>query len=754
MELVEMFQIIEPILGHELEQEQNRVIDFIDGPLWVVAGPGSGKTEVLVIRTLKLIFVDEINPKSIIVTTFTEKAAKNLFDRILNYATAIFERYPELEQQIDIHSLRIGTLHSLCNDIMIEYRYPEYENYRLLDDIEQYLFIYDHSSLIRDSPRNDEPSIYLPLWIRFDYLFRGFDPRTGYSGWTNRNYPPNRWKRTDAAILLFNRIVEDMIDIDRMRDVGNGLDLLYSAYIEYINILEAHNRCDFSHLQSKFLTFLNSEFGRLFLNGDNSERHPGISYIMVDEYQDTNPIQEAIYLKLAEGTNNLCVVGDDDQALYRFRGGTVDCMVTFDLACQRAWGTNIHVYRVFLNANHRSHNQIVDYYDTYIRSFPSMELEGARVSEKPRLVSRKIIIENYPVVGYITGRTIPITADNFADFVNGLLENNIIQRPSQCVLLMRSVRENKTNAGPFSQALRQRGIIPYNPRSRTFLEQEEIKAMLGAILCILDPTQNALNSIRNRAPGIVTMVNNWITEYRHIEQNNRELGQYVLDSVNCIGAIPRNTWLKENILEIFYRILRYSPFDNWQNDPERSYRLGKLTKLLETYAAIPYLDSPGSNRGDLKTSSTSDGEISFRWRQNFYYSLVGLLVSQGVNDPEDEGLICPPDRFPIMTVHQAKGLEFPFVFVYGLNKVPNPNEIDSSILVENELSAFRHNPPFIEFNGFEKAEHDLIRFYYVAYSRPQYALIHIVPSTHFSKPGYGFSSHNPREFARTINRLI
>ena len=66
--------------------------------------------------------------------------------------------------------------------------------------------------------------------------------------------------------------------------------------------------------------------------------YPGIEYVMVDEYQDTNPIQEQIYLTLTNNApHNFCVVGDDDQALYRFRGGTVDCMVTFDQKCFHEW---------------------------------------------------------------------------------------------------------------------------------------------------------------------------------------------------------------------------------------------------------------------------------------------------------------------------------------------------------------------------------------------------------------------------------
>jgi DNA helicase-2/ATP-dependent DNA helicase PcrA len=745
MTFQDMVQIIEPVLGHSLDREQLNVINHDRGPLWIVAGPGSGKTEVLVVRTLKLIFVNDINPKSVIITTFTEKAAKNLFDRILNYANYIFQNNPGLEQQIDLQSLRIGTLHGLCNDIMLEYRYPEYENYRLLDDVEQYLFIYEHSDLVKDTSNS-----YLPFWIDFDFLVDGYDPITNNSGWNDRSRSPNKWKKTNAAIKLFNRIVEDSIDLSRMRNGGTVWGLLCNAYDDYLQKLEDNRRCDFAHLQKKFLNFLNSQLGSLFLNGDSSDRHPGVKYVMVDEYQDTNPIQEAIYLKLAENTHNLCIVGDDDQALYRFRGGTVDCMVTFDQACNRCWSVPADQVRrslSFLNANYRSHPNIVNYYDAYIRSFPAMGLNGARVTGKPSLDPRSRISGDHPAVAYITGRTIEITANNFAEFVSNLLANNIIQQPNQCVLLMRSVKETARNALHFANALRNRNILPYNPRSRTFLQQEEIMIVLGAFVSIVDPNLSALNTVMGT--GIQQMVRGWIREYQRVTPTSPELVSYVNGSIREINTKPVDTWINVNILEIFYRILAHEPFATWENDPERSYRLGKLSKIFETYASIPYLNSPGSNRGNLKTSTTARGEISFRWRQNFYYSLTGLLVSEGVNDPEEEEIISPPDRLPIMTVHQAKGLEFPFVFVYGLNQNSGP---DSSVLLEDALSRFRQNPPFVSFTPGQRAEQDLIRFYYVAYSRAQYALIHLVPGAHF-KNGFGFMNRDTGRFLQAVQQI-
>ncbi len=739
-----MLDLIKPLLGHNLDPEQRKVVECRDGLVWVVAGPGSGKTEVLVIRTLVLLFVDEINPNSIIVTTFTEKAANNLFNRIINYSNLIFKTYPNLEQQIDIYALRIGTLHSLCHEIMQEFKYPEYENYRLLDDLEQGLFIHEHSILVKEKTNR-----FLPLWEFFSFFFDGWDPVSGFQGWKNHSFLPNRWRRANAGISLFDRVIEDMLDLDKMAKSGSPWDLLVEAYNDYKNCLESHKRCDFAHVQQKFLKFLETPLGQQFFNGqDDLQHHPGIRYVMVDEYQDTNPIQETIYLKLIQKHKNLCIVGDDDQALYRFRGGTVDCMVTFDLACQREWGIQPKtINKYFLNGNYRSHPKIVQYYDEYITSFKEMQLPQARVSGKPKLLPQSSISGDYPSVAYIRGDTIPLTAADFAQFVKDLIKNGIIEQPNQCVLLMRSVKETKFNAKPFADALRNVGISPYNPRSRTFLEQDEIKLALGAFISIIDPKLKGLAAVIG-SKGVKELVNKWITFFQKTIPSYPELQNYVNQSIINISKRSTNEWLDVNILEVYYRILAHQPFSTWQSDPEITYRLGRLTQILEAYSSIPFPNKPGSNRGDLKTSSTNVGEISFNWREGFYYSLAGLFVSSGLNDPEDEALICPPGRFPILTVHQAKGLEFPFVFVYGLNDDVN---IDSSIKLEEKFIPFRKNPPFVNIKMEDKAAQDRIRFYYVAYSRAMYALIHLVPEVH--KTGFGFLGQDLKKFKLKVKKI-
>ena len=229
MNLDEMLTIIEKQSDRQLNDEQKAVITHGSGPLWVIAGPGSGKSEVLVLRCLKLACIDEVAPKSIILTTFTKKAAKNIQDRLMIYKNYL-DQVDESLRKIDLFQVRVGTLHSLCNDIMQEYRYVEYQNYRLLDDIDQSLFVYEQSDLASSQPPED---VYLPLWQHFYFLAQKYNPLRGNRWVPDADYLPHRWIRTGAAVQLFDRIVQDQIDVSQMQAKGGIWATLADAYERY-----------------------------------------------------------------------------------------------------------------------------------------------------------------------------------------------------------------------------------------------------------------------------------------------------------------------------------------------------------------------------------------------------------------------------------------------------------------------------------------------------------------------------------------
>jgi DNA helicase-2/ATP-dependent DNA helicase PcrA len=558
MTLVELLTIIfPPGQPNRPTPEQEAILRHPQGPGWVLAGPGSGKTEVLTLLVLRLLYVENdpvqfarVPPESIFVTTFTEKAARNLEDRISHYRNQIIAQRPALSA-IDTSKLRLGTLHGLCNDLLQEFRAPNYQNVRLMDELEANMFVYEHVSIV-DDPNDLRDR---PFWTHFAYLFslQQWQPT-----WT---YLPSKWNMAAALVKLFNRIVEDRVSVSGMRAAGSQWTRLADLYNEYAAKLQAEHRCDFSHLQLRFLEFLQTPLGRQFRDGDPGDNTAGIAWVLVDEYQDTNLIQEDIYLTLANrAPHNVVVVGDDDQALYRFRGGSVECMVTFDQACRVYLGVLPgSVARYPLVANFRSHPGIVSFCNSYIRAFASMALPGARVPNKPALISRSLITGTHPSVGQLRATSMNELVDKFADTVRDLVSNGVVQDYNQCCLLLKSTRESPNNAQKYVAALRARGIPVYNPRNKGFLEQEEVLGLLGALLAITDSQGR---HVPQRPQDLSDLVANSRGEYARLATANPRLAQYAARANASIAARP-GAFLTANLQELVYYVMSLPPFDGW-----------------------------------------------------------------------------------------------------------------------------------------------------------------------------------------------
>ena len=697
--LPELIAGIEAKNGFALDQAQKDAIGYGQGPLLIAAGPGTGKTEVLVARCLKFICCDGVDPGSIILTTFTEKAATNLEDRLAEALLSLSQQYPQITA-IDPSGLRIGTLHGLCNRILQEYRYTEYQNLRLLDEMETALLIH------RLVERNVDGGVKADIENQFGYIFG-----------RNPNRSKSRWDWSLALMTLFNRLIEDQVDLGRLQAAGGPWDALHQAYQIYDQELDGAYSCDFAHLLRHFLEFLGTGQGNTFLEGSGDVRPP-LTHVLVDEYQDTNPIQESIYFRLCDALpHNITVVGDDDQALYRFRGGTVECMVGFSSLCQTRWNINPKV--VYLSDNHRSDEDIVKWCNDYIGSFPQMALPNVRISHKPPLSSSLGRTGTHPAVGLIRKGTVGACAAEVANLTRDLLANGVIQDYSQCVLLLRSAQNSAHYAGPYQAALEAQNIPVYNPRSKDYLEQAEVAQCLGAFVRIIDPQLNHLQAVLGRS---ASLVQNWVDEYDALAPNSIELADYVSNGAGAVRAKGTGELITADTPTILYRILSHQPFVGYQANPERDLRLSKLTRLFEAFCA--------QYGRQLRTDDIVAGELPGWWYGNFYYGLCGYLAQERLNDDEDEDVVCPTGYFPIMTVHQAKGLEFEFVFVGNLGI----SVWDSSAHhLEQDLRPFRHNPPAVVHPIADAQWHDDIRQHFVAYSRAKFALVLVASNSQIRK---------------------
>jgi DNA helicase-2/ATP-dependent DNA helicase PcrA len=610
--------------------------------------------------------------------------------------------------------MRIGTLHSLCNDILQEYRYPKYQNVRLLNDVEQHLFTYREALIAKHED--------LAFWMQFAHAV---------PDWRDKQYSPNKWKRVKASVTLFNHVVEDRVDVQEMLLAGGYWATLAKCYQQYAQALQDNYRCDFAHLQSCFLEFLTSPAGQRFLEGDGKNQPP-LRHILVDEYQDTNPIQERIYLALAnQKPYNITVVGDDDQALYRFRGGNVSCMVNFDQACMAALGESPH--KIQLAQNYRSHSDIVDFFNRYITSFSEMTAQGVRAPGKNPVKAASSITGSYDAVSWLTRKKAGELPDAIVDLVkNHLIGDGIITDYSQCVLLVRSAKDSERNAGPFIAAFEQQGIPVYNPRSKSFMESEEVQCLLAALVEVIDRKHTFSSDYKDSKgqPFLwVATVQGWLHTLNTVRRNSRfstkQLDDYLKHSnVNLpnLCASNKGIFLNLNLLEIIYRILALEPFRTWKQDAVSKQRLSKVTRLFDGYHSFK-LDGLRSN------ASGTDLDQSFL--NQFYWMFISYLIEAGIDDDEDEEVIVPQGYLPIMTIHQAKGLEFPFVFVAQLGQNKG---VGSAQILERDLAPFRKNlytritrdPQLL-------AVEDDIRLLYVAYSRAQYGLILVGTPDHIKK---------------------
>jgi DNA helicase II / ATP-dependent DNA helicase PcrA len=733
MTITELLNTLFPSTGSfQIAPDKERIISHPQGPAWVLAGPGSGKTEVLTVLALRLLYVEgdpaqskRVAPESILITTFTEKAARNLEDRIAQKRAVVVAARPELES-IDVSKLRVGTLHGLCNDLLQEFRAPNYQNVRLMDEFEQSLFIYEQSSIVK----TPNPPTDLPFWTDFEYLFSAREWKSTYGN------VPSKWAATGALMKLFNRVVEDRVSMPAMRAKGGSWARLADLYDEYVAALLAEHRCDFAHLQLRFLEFLQSPLGQHFRDGNATQGQPGVQWVLVDEYQDTNLIQEEIYLTLAKRKPyNVVVVGDDDQALYRFRGGSVECMVTFDQACHAFLGVMpVSVATFPMTDNFRSHPAVVTFCNDYITAFPAMKTKGARVPGKPPLIPASNISGNYRAVGQLRAAKTGGLAARFAELVDDLVANRIVQDYSQCCLLLRSAKESPQNALPYVSALQARGISVYNPRNKAFLEQEEVLGLLGAIFAVLDPAgRNVPSDPRN--PRAFQVIRDFVAgcqaQYAQMVATNAALRKYVDGCQKSLANHP-GEYLTASLQDVVYYLLALPPFDSWQADPVRRVRMARLTALFEAFVSMPVPGKPNLSRGSLRASSANPGEVVDGWSRSFYHLFIGYLSRAGLDEAEDEDEICPPGRVPIMTMHQSKGLQFPFVFVGHMGQ---NWEASATHRLETEFGQFPGNPAraFPRLPEDTRAELDLIRQYYVAYSRAEYALILMGTNQQFSK---------------------
>lgn len=635
-----------PELEHN--KEQCNAVFNTDEPTLIIAGPGTGKTFTLVLRTLFIILSERAKPSEIILSTFTEKASFELRDRL-----SLFSK--KLGVKIDLHELKTGTLHSICEDFISSHlkKTPLNKNFTVLDDLTSQLFINENFKQIVEPHKIGER--FFGKWL-------------------------GKWKTIKYLTDYFNKITEELIDIKKLsKSKDEFLNCLGDAYSKYQQLLFEKNKVDFAFLQKiLYDLLLDSEV--------NKKITSQIKYVLIDEYQDTNYIQEQIALKLSKSHKNICVVGDEDQSLYRFRGATVRNILEFPEKF-----ANCKIIKLL--SNYRSHEKIIDHCNTFIESVnwhSDDKKKYFRFPNKSVNVAKSTISPDYPAIFSIWVESEKEEASRFADLVEFLLKNKIIQDPSDVALLLRSVRIDYS--GPFIDALSKKNIKAFCPRARAYFENEEVKLAVACYALIFGFIDEDLNGYEHRLV---------------IEDGFQSLSPFIGTPLASFVKITSQEFLKlreketldKNVADYLYQLFAYKPFSDYLKDENKARNLSIFSSLLNTF--ILYYHFP---------VITAKNKLAVKY--NLFNSFLNLLFNSGQNEFEDDENPIPKGYVQIMTIHQSKGLEFPVIVVGSLDK-----RFSVGKEIDRILSPYFHREQFEPENRVTSFDH--ARAYYVAFSRAQ-----------------------------------
>lgn len=766
----EFEDIVVNILKRDISSNHDQkkaILSKADEGLFIVAGPGSGKTTVIVLKILKYIFVDGIKPNEILATTFTKKAAAELYSRILGWGDEIknylidnagddFDRLIEINR-IDFNQLTIGTTDSIAQELLRVHKEPGTNQEVVIEEfVAKFAMV---KILLRDNRYlNENLRGYLESFDRREKLREAS-------------------QMSEILLKMKNQMYFDQIDFDEFyNDVGegSGAEIALDCIIDYEKELKSRNIIDFAMLESKFLDSLRSHKLDIFLDD--------LKIILIDEYQDTNLIQEEIYFTMAksaiENGGSISVVGDDDQSLYRFRGATVDLFTNFKSRVKAKLG--VDVTEINLRTNYRSSKNIINHCNQFVEL--DSEYQHARVEDKPKIIAPDLEKYNMPILGIFRNNP-QMLAKELSGLINDLInkgettlkikrvideeyfkqlekckspddlkalkqkssakarsiENITIKlddeegSASDMAVLTYSPKEMKSGSHTFNGYLRnqlkrlRKPIEVFNPRGRDLQEIKEVSIFCGLMLECIDPESKIQNSDKQIPVLAKRNMQRWRYEAQEYIKLNPEphepfdLNTFVIDWQR---RSPRgyDKWpQRANLMELAYKLVTWLDF--LQEDAEGVVYLEAITQSItqtgffNKYSANIVFTDPESERESI---------LEAIWN-------VFLPIATGDVSIDEELLeTLPANRLNIMSIHQSKGLEFPLVIVdvgskFKKNDVrtqnlrfpkkePEYTIMEESIRKYSELGESERSEK-------DKSFDDLTRLYFVAFSRAEHILI-------------------------------
>lgn len=603
-----------------LSEEQVEIAMHFNGPLLVIAGPGSGKTETMVRRTAILIDHHKVDPSSILLTTFTEKASENLIARVKSRISN-----PQLVEQITI-----GTIHSVCLKILEDFGVQEgvfTRSLRILDEHRASLFVFNNFEELGLKEFYDKP--------------------------TSNNI--------SAMISFYSSFQEKGTDVDALAkklegtDIEPDLQASISTFSKYCELLTSNQALDFSSILLRTYQLV-SERPEILEKIRAKYKH-----IIVDEYQDTNPLQDKILRLIAEPANNIVVIGDDDQSLYRFRGATVANFLEFH--------KRVPDCKVFnLSENRRSTKEILEISRLVVDKIPK---EGR--AEK-KLETQNERGQPITITAYETDEDEVI---GIAETISQLYNSGKINSYSDVAVLCYSL---SSIFGILKEQLDARGIPFITKGDKSFSGQIAVQQIVELMSFTTRKKGNVVDLSVCMPPVFCFISKNSydeakkisfdkdvieaITSLDDIKISSPHDKKKVFELVELRRRILESRYSKKeysDLLDLFFQILKiseavkYISLDTTSSESEEILdQLGKFSQLISDYSN----ETLSRSYSDFKTF--------------FSYIIRGSLDNPSNVDKENAVVI--------QTIHQSKGLEYPVVFMPSLvdSRFPSRRANDSS----------------------------------------------------------------------------
>ena len=579
-------QANQPSFLEGLNPQQKEAVTHSDGPLLIVAGAGSGKTRVLTYRIAYLLQQFKAAPQEILALTFTNKAAREMKDRIVQLIGD------------PAHSLWMGTFHSVFSRIL------RVEAKKL--GFGQDFTIYDTS---------DAETVIKQILQELNYDPKQIKPRT------------IQYKISDAK----NQLIDP--DTYAKKFIGSTLDDITSrVYKIYKKRLKDSNAMDFDDLLVLPIELFESD-PELLEKYQNRFR-----YILIDEYQDTNHAQYKVTKLLADKHHNLCVVGDDAQSIYSFRGADISNILNF----QQDY-TDAH--QVPLEQNYRSTKSILTCADSIIKK-NEKQLDKTLWTEK-EYGEPITVLENFDERD---------EANRVAQYILKLRQQASLNY-NQFAVLYRTNYQSRV----FEEAFRRHKIDYQLIGGLSFYQRKEIKDVLAYLKLLVNPFDET---------NLIRIIN----------EPSRGIGQ---KSINDVRRAARDQGLR--VWELLEQVedtqvyrpakVRIREFVNMMNEfrealATKKVKLHELTRdLLDKSGYMKMLVEEQSHESLMRRENILEfiNAISYYEKQGNKTSLSAFL--------QEISLITDGDKFDenkpavtLMTVHGSKGLEFPVVFVVGLEE--------------------------------------------------------------------------------------